>query len=66
MIKIIEHGTRTVTECENCGCRFSYEQEDIKNEYGPGLDDKLRKAQYKSEYVTCPQCNKKLYITKVR
>ena len=30
MIKIIEPGTRTVTSCEYCGCKFSYEKEDIK------------------------------------
>lgn len=30
MIKIIERGTKTIGECENCGCRFSYEKKDIK------------------------------------
>lgn len=31
MIKIIEHGTRTVAECCHCGCKFSYEKEDIQS-----------------------------------
>ena len=58
MIKIIEWVTKTIGECGNCGCRFSYENEDIERENGP--------VQYKSEYVVCPQCGKKLYITRVR
>lgn len=32
MIKIIEPGTRTVTNCEYCCCKFSYEKEDIKKD----------------------------------
>lgn len=27
MIRIIERGTRAVATCENCGCKFSYEEE---------------------------------------
>lgn len=30
MVEIIERGTKTTTKCKYCGCRFSYEQEDIK------------------------------------
>lgn len=29
MIKIIERGTRTVVRCNECGCKFSYEDEDV-------------------------------------
>ena len=32
MIKIIEPGTRTITECTECGCKFSYENEDIEKD----------------------------------
>lgn len=32
MIKIIEPGTRTVTECTECGCKLSYENEDIEKD----------------------------------
>ena len=32
MIKIIEPGTRTITECAECGCKFSYENEDIEKD----------------------------------
>lgn len=30
MIKIIRKGTRKVQECKECGCLFSYEEEDVK------------------------------------
>lgn len=33
MIKIIEHGTRTVVRCFDCGCKFSYERMDVVNGY---------------------------------
>ena len=29
MIKIIERGTRTIVRCNECGCKFSYEEMDI-------------------------------------
>ena len=32
MIKIIEPGTRTITKCSECGCKFSYENEDIEKD----------------------------------
>lgn len=60
MIKIIERGTRTITECENCGCRFSYEKEDIRGENGPGMAINFR------EYITCPQCNKEIGLKATR
>ena len=66
MIKIIEPGTRTVTSCKYCGCKFSYEKEDIKRENGPAKTVELKPAQYELEYVVCPQCGKKLYIARVR
>lgn len=52
MIKVIERGTKTIGECENCGCRFSYEKEDIKK-------DKLyARGELKAviSYVDCPHC----------
>lgn len=52
MIKIIERGTKTIGECENCGCRFSYEKEDIKKDklYSRG------KLMAVISYVDCPHC----------
>ena len=49
MIEIIERGTKEVIRCKTCGCKFSYEKEDLHIE---DTDD------YKAfkEYVVCPQC----------
>ena len=32
MIKIIEPGTRTITKCTECRCKFSYENEDTEKD----------------------------------
>lgn len=52
MIKIIEPGTRTVTSCEYCGCKFSYGEEDIE---GRKLyaGSQLKEIMH---YVKCPTC----------
>lgn len=50
MIKIIEKGTRVITICENCGCKFSYEDEDIETE------------NLHRKYIFCPQCKAQIYI----
>ena len=32
MIQIIEKGTRKIRKCPECGCKFSFEAEDVKEE----------------------------------
>ena len=59
MIKIIKEGTRKTCECENCGCVFSYEKEDIEVVKSDILNSR-------EEFITCPQCNKKVYISKTK
>lgn len=65
MIKIIEPGTRTVTKCSECGCKFSYEEEDIKHS-----QYKLPEVKYSLEclnsYIECPQCHKEIVLTATR
>lgn len=61
MIEIIKRGTRTVTECKNCGCKFSYEAEDIQRKYSFINDPKRH-----GECVICPQCNKEVIIWQTR
>ena len=51
MIKAIERGTKTVTKCAECGCKFSYENEDIK--------DLLLAV---ISYIECPQCGKEIIL----
>ena len=62
MIKIIEPGTRTVTKCAECGCKFSYENEDIEVS-GPHSMDKL---QTRKSYIVCPQCGKEIGLYAIR
>ena len=51
MIKIIKEGTRKIAKCPNCGCEFSYEEEDV-------LRDPIRIE----NHVNCPQCSKAVGI----
>ena len=62
MIKIIEPGTRTITECAECGCKFSYENNDIKVSE-PHSTDQL---QTRKSYIVCPQCHKNITLTATR
>ena len=62
MIKIIKHGTRRITECTECGCKFSYENEDIEND---GLLTNNLVFLGKT-WVVCPQCGKKIVLKAMR
>ena len=61
MIEIIEPGTRTVTECQYCGCRFSYEEEDIESSHYVFQDGK-RSPEFLDDYVNCPQCSRRITL----
>lgn len=50
MIEIIERGTKKIAKCPYCGCRFSYEEEDV---IGVSV----------SSHVDCPQCKKAIVLT---
>lgn len=52
MKQIIEKGTKKIITCEHCGCKFSFEKEDI---YFPYIGS--------NGYVNCPQCEEPI-ITK--
>ena len=54
MIKIIKEGTIKIAKCPNCGCEFSYEEEDI---------NMVPHAGYLSvNYIHCPQCNNDIVL----
>ena len=59
MIKIIEPGTKTVAECNSCGCKFSYEKEDIKHGYYK-LPDVKHSPVFLDSYVECHIGNNKI------
>ena len=58
MIKIIEPGTRTVTQCAECGCKFSYENEDIEKD-GLWANNLVFIGKI---FVVCPQCGKEIVL----
>lgn len=66
MIKIIEPGTKTVTECYHCGCKFSYEREDVQcrpYKVPDGFVPSITKLPiFFESYVTCPQCGKTMTV----
>lgn len=62
MIKIIEPGTRTITECAECGCKFSYENEDIEKRW----DLARYPSVFEKTWVVCPQCDKEIVLTTTR
>lgn len=61
MIKIIEPGTKTTTKCNHCGCKFSYEKEDIKHSQYHLPEIKHSPVFYDS-YIECPQCHKSITL----
>jgi hypothetical protein len=58
MIEIIKKGPKDVTTCPKCGCKFSYEEEDVKSE------DYAYKS-YK-EYVICPQRTQSVTLNQIQ
>lgn len=53
MIKIIEKGTVPPSRkmhCQNCGCKFSYQREDIEHDM------------LSQNFIYCPQCGKKIIV----
>ena len=59
MIEIIQRGTKEIVKCNICGCRFSYEEEDVTDDkqIWPQMNVSL-----KGGYVVCPQCDAKVGV----
>ena len=60
MIQIIKEGTRKIADCHVCGCKFSYEAEDVIS-----IVDSFHKDM-KTASVICPQCNSDVPLVLVR
>ena len=58
MIKIIKEGTRKIAKCPNCGCEFSYENEDIEKD-GLWANNLVFIGKI---FVVCPQCGKEIVL----
>ena len=59
MIKIIEPGT--ITKCTECGCKFSYENEDIEKD-GLWANNLVLIGKI---WVVCPQCGKEIVLKSI-
>ena len=60
MIKIIEKGTKHKIRCENCGCLFSFDDEDVSIRTGISIYGmKLCKKPYG---IICPQCENEIVL----
>ena len=68
MIQIIEKGTKKIRKCPECGCKFSFEAEDVKENYEPSrkYDDFLLTAASISTYVICPVCSTTIAVCGVK
>lgn len=62
MIKIIKEGTRKIAKCPNCGCEFSYEEEDIEKDGLLANNSVL----IGKTWVVCPQCDKEIVLERSR
>ena len=62
MIKIIKEGTRKIVKCPNCGCEFSYEEEDIEKD-GLLVNNSVFIGK---TWVVCPQCGKEIVLERTR
>ena len=57
-LQIIKPGTKKVTKCKNCGCQFSYEEEDVKVDVKNNIPSE--------KWVICPQCEKSVIVEAAR
>lgn len=67
MIEIIKRGTKHIAVCTECGCKFSYEDEDVINENrNECACDIYNTTKAYIAYINCPQCNKKVIIKQTK
>ena len=69
MIKVLAHGEHNAI-CNNCGCVFRYEAEDIEDnskELGaPRERTYITTRRYQPrfcEWIVCPDCGEKVYLS---
>ena len=64
MIEILKRGTKQVATCRECGCKFSFEDEDIKRRTAKIAMDcsKGFSASTPTLYVHCPQCDTEILV----
>lgn len=70
-MEIINHGNLVKT-CDNCGCSFKYNKDDVKQRTISEREDvgfilpHYQYIDYTTEYVCCPDCGNKIKICTYR
>ena len=66
MIEIIKRGTKKTCTCDNCGCFFSYEKEDIeyKNHAKPLWGARI--VYSTTDFIKCPQCDTEIILRQTK
>lgn len=61
MIEIIKRGTKKTHKCSECGCIFSYENEDVETTY-TSSDVCGVVANLAKNVIKCPQCDTEIIL----
>lgn len=65
MIEIIKRGTKKTCTCKECGCVFSYEEEDVDTVYT--VNDIFGvKTNLLRNVVKCPQCDTAIVVSQTK
>ena len=59
MIEILKSGTKKKCTCKECGCIFTYEDEDVKGKIADYFANDYT-------YINCPQCNNEIRLVGVK
>ena len=69
MIEIIKRGTKKTCTCNECGCYFRYEDEDVKQDKQVHESGTPFGVSRIAEYVLtikCPQCSHKIILKQLK
>lgn len=62
MIKIIEKGTKHKIRCKDCGCLFSFDDEDVNIRNGIAICGMEVSNKPFYGIIVCPQCEAKMKL----
>ena len=66
MIEVIRYGTKKVIDYCKCGCRFSYEDEDIRVDSDPQITQQHYFSPEDKRYVICPPFENEIIVSFLR
>lgn len=62
MIEIIRNGTKKRIDCNECGCLFSYEADDVEHKEVPSW----KGGMITNSFIRCPQCHQEIRLSSKR